>query len=185
MTKEELPYNQEEKGQVTESNVAHHCFVVVRKEETGRGSGVHYKFPAKKQADGTFVDAQGHVYEVASSSATFTHTAGSEDNVGDDADEDHDDAKYWSYTLAPDGVNIHIKYVGPELPEREMSVIALKKAFELNDPDFKGLVTPSGLKRMLQDYDIIDQQVRIKIVKLMKQRNKYFHTLDRGFDRTG
>ena len=161
MTKEELPYNQEEKGQVTESNVAHHCFVVGRKEETGRGSGVHYKFPAQKQADGTFVDAQGHVYEVASSSATFTHTAGSEDPVGDDADEDHDDAKYWSYTLAPDGVNVHIEYVGPELPKREMYVIALKKAFELNDPDFKGLVTPSGLKSVMKDYDMTDEQVYV------------------------
>ena len=127
---------------------AYHLLVVEREGEN-KARGVHYDCTLNKISEKEYEDRNGNIYEEASS-ATFTHTAGSVykyrlDDVHED-DDQKDKVRLWKYSPTTDG-KICKEYIGPE----ELWQIEVgEEAFKQNDPDFKGFVTSTGLKRVVE-----------------------------------
>ena len=74
----------EKNGQSEEEGEAHHCIVVEMVGEKARG--IHYCGLLDKQSNGTsYADDKGNIYETTS--ATATHSAGSDEQSLDDVHE--------------------------------------------------------------------------------------------------
>ena len=140
---------------------AYHLLVVEREGEN-KARGVHYDCTLNKISEKEYEDKYGNIYEEASS-ATFTHTAGSvNQNRPGDVHEDGDQKelfwKLWRYSPTTDG-KFCKEYIGPE---ESWPIEVGEEAFKQDDPDFKGFVTSTGLKRVVEAVGVALSPEKVK-----------------------